>query len=782
VIRKFAEWMITHRFIVLGITGIVTLFFAWQIKNVEVKTIFDDLLPLKHPYIKVYKKYEEQLGDSLKVFLVLQVKEGDIYNKDTLEKVMRITHQLRMIPGVNQSQIYSIGSPKIKKVTVTSDSIFIENLMDKIPGSREEMEEFKDILRNSTQGVFGVWVSFDETSAFFTASLIGERLDYNVVLKKVDEIIASESDGNHIIYAAGEPILTGLVYKAQTEMYLIFGATFLTLFFLLYLYFRNVVGVAASVLSTVLGGIWGLGFCGLLGFNLEPLTLVLPLLITARALCHSVQVTERYFECYEESKQVIPACIECSSSILPPGLLGIITDGIGIFLVAVAPISAMQKLAYFCGFWAISIIFTGLIFTPVIISFFKPPKNISEFVDTQKGVMQKILGGIARLGYGRLGVATFIGAIVLTIVTGWIASKVSIGDVDPGSPILWKDSDYNVAIREINRIFPGTEELYVIVEGEGPRSVIRPEFLKILNSFQRHMEKSPLVNATLSISDLLPPIGKAVFGGYPKKEILPINQRECRQLVYLLKGNSAPGDFDRFVGREDEMTNVIIWFRDHMGDTIRAAVATINDFTAENKDHLAQAKVKFKLASGNLGILAAVNEVVAKAQLLNFVLVMGVIFILCSLTYRSMVAAVFLMIPLNLANLVTLSIMKGLGIGLNINTIPIVSVGVGIGIDYGIYLLSRICEEYRAAGEYSFATAERAIRTTGKAIFFTTVTMIAGVIFWYFLSSLRFQAEMGLLLAIIMFVNMVGALILIPSLLYVFKPKFLGKTLLVKGG
>ena len=142
---------------------------------------------------------------------------------------------------------------------------------------------------------------------------------------------------------------------------------------------------------------------------------------------------------------------------------------------------------------------------------------------------------------------------------------------------------------------------------------------------------------------------------------------------------------------------------------------------------------------------------------------------------------IILMIPLNLANLITMSIMYTLGIGLNINTLPIVSVGVGVGIDYGIYLLSRLCEEYKVRGEYSFATAATAIRTTGKAIFFTATTMIAGVIFWYFLSSLRFQAEMGLLLAIIMFINMLGALLLIPSLVFVFKPKFLGRVkLLVK--
>jgi len=105
-----------------------------------------------------------------------------------------------------------------------------------------------------------------------------------------------------------------------------------------------------------------------------------------------------------------------------------------------------------------------------------------------------------------------------------------------------------------------------------------------------------------------------------------------------------------------------------------------------------------------------------------------------------------------------------------------------VGTDYGIYLLSRICEEYQVMGkEYTQTTSTKATKTTGNAIFFTATTMIAGVIFWYFLSSLRFQAEMGLLLAVIMFINMAGALILLPSLVYVFKPKFLGRVkLLIK--
>ena len=142
-------------------------------------------------------------------------------------------------------------------------------------------------------------------------------------------------------------------------------------------------------------------------------------------------------------------------------------------------------------------------------------------------------------------------------------------------------------------------------------------------------------------------------------------------------------------------------------------------------------------------------------------------------------AALFLIIPLNITNIIVLSIMSGLDIGLNINTLPVVSVGVGVGIDYGIYLLSRLCEEFQIRGEYSRDLVNEALKTTGKAIFFTATTMVVGVIFWYFFSSMKFQAEMGLLLAIIMFINMIGALVLIPALVIYFKPKFLGKVKLL---
>ncbi len=775
MVKKISTWAIEYKYVTLGIILILTAFFCFQIKNMVIETRLTDLYPHGHPFIKIHEKYKDQLGSPFKVFMMLQVKEGDIYNKGTLEKVIRITDGLDAIPGVNHNHVYSIASRKIKKTHVTKDAIITKNLMEGIPSS---MEEFRETVRTAG-GVYGVWVSRDEKSVIFTAAFHEHLMDYDVIFEGVKELIDEETDKNHNVYAAGEPVLMGWVNQYQRQIYFIFGVTFFCFLGLLWLYFRNILGVVVHVPPIILGIIWFLGLAGWLGFNVEPLTLVIPVLIVARSLSHSVQYTERYFECYheQEEKDVKKACIETLQYIFPPGLLGIVTDALGIILIAVAPVPMMQKLALLCGFWAFSNIITGLLFTPIFIAFSASwhPKNISEIVDMERGITQKILGGIAKLGYGRAGIATFIGTLILAAVTGWIAWGVEIGDIHHVTPILREHSEYNIAIDQMNKNFPGTEELYVLFEGEGPRAVEAPGFLRAVNSFQSHMEKSPLVSRTLSVADKLPRIYRAIYAGYPKWETLPNNANESCQLFNAIHGHAAPGDYDLYFAEDGSMANVIVWYKDHMRNTLIGAIETVEEFIEEKKELLAGAKCTVQLASGNLGILYAINDTVEKSQLLNFVLVMAVVFMLCSLTYRSMVAAIILMIPLNLTNIITLSIMRWLEIGLNINTLPIVSVGVGVGIDYGIYLLSRICEEYQTTGEYSAAVATRCVKTTGKAIFFTATTMIVGVITWYFLSGLKFQAEMGLLLAIIMFVNIFAALVLIPTMVNFFRPKFLGR-------
>ena len=175
------------------------------------------------------------------------------------------------------------------------------------------------------------------------------------------------------------------------------------------------------------------------------------------------------------------------------------------------------------------------------------------------------------------------------------------------------------------------------------------------------------------------------------------------------------------------------------------------------------------------------NQVVERYHWVLLLLCAGAIFIIATVAYRSPVAAVILLIPVALANYYLTATMHLLGVGLDINSVMVAVLGVGVGIDYGIYLLSRICEEYHTQdGDWGKAITE-ALTTTGKAIMFTATIMLIGILPWYFLSDLKFMADMGLLLAAIMLINMVLALVCLPLVVWLIKPKFATRTDLIVG-
>lgn len=108
---------------------------------------------------------------------------------------------------------------------------------------------------------------------------------------------------------------------------------------------------------------------------------------------------------------------------------------------------------------------------------------------------------------------------------------------------------------------------------------------------------------------------------------------------------------------------------------------------------------------------------------------------------------------------------------MNINTLPIAALGIGLGVDYAFYIVDRIKERFNVAkdlrGSITFS-----LETAGRGVLITGLTMVSSVFLWYLMSSLRFQAEMGLLIALWMTISATAALLVIPSMIYLMKPNF----------
>jgi len=772
-LKEMVGWLarvvVKRKFFVLFCITAATAFFLFFALKVNLKTFFPELLP-DHPYIKLVEKYES-FGGTNRVLIEIRVKNGSIFNKKTLEKIIGISDELIYLPGVDRNKIVSIGVKKIKDFKVSSWGIEFPSLMfPHAPETKEEMEHLKSNIYSNTL-YFGKMVSLDSKAALIVAGFFNEGVDYNLLYKKLQVIKKKYSDENNEILIVGEPYLYGVVssYIAQTRN--IFIITGVVMFILALIYTGSLRLVLVPFFSALICAIWGMGFIGLLGYNLDPMILVVPLLISARALSHSIQFNWRINEEYVETGDIKTACVNSIKGLFYPGMSGIITDGIAILLIAMVPIPIMQKLGLVCFLWAMSMIVVVLILNPVIYLYLPVSQNVQKWREKKRdGLMETFMRRVALSSRGGKGTSIVIaGTVIISLMTGWFALKLEVGDIYPGTSILRSKSPYNKASSIIARDFPGLmDPLLIIARADGERGIVRKDLMEKVSEFQFYLMNDQLIKGTVSVSDLISNLMMKFQENDPKQYILPDSDAGIGSMLFLLMGGGAePGDFDQYYTYDNSAASFIAYCQDHTRKTIAHVISLCEDFISnvENKS------LHFDLAAGKMAVVAATNDAVARDQVFLTVAAFVITFLFCAFFFQSFVAAGLLIIPLIVANLCVLGYMGFCGIGLNLQTLPVSTIAVGIGVDYGIYLISRIKEETLRLQLFEDGIIE-AVRTAGNAITVTALLIMVGVIFWV-ISDIKFQSDMGLLLAIVTFFHLLGTLFLLPVLVRLAKPKFI---------
>ena len=784
---RLAMYTMRHRLLALLAIAGITAFFAVGLARVELRTIFSDLFPKNHPFVQTYKDHPN-FGNPLTITMMVKVKDGTIYNPETLAKVWRMTRDIDLAPSVDHDQILSITTEKARYAEATPFGIDMKPLMeDKEPETEEEIEKFRSAV-DKAPNVRIFLISPDETATIITATFIEFSLDYGDTFNYVQNMVENETDEKHDIFVAGQPMLTGWVYKYEVDMLRIFAITASALLLSLVVYMRNIPGVVTPIAVSIVAAIWGFGFVGWLGDPIEPLIMVVPLLLVARSFSHCVQFIERFYEIYHQIGDRRKAAELALGVMMAPGVLGIVTDAAGLFLIAIAPIPVMERFALFCGFWAAILVPANLFLTPVLLSYFPAPNNVATLIgkSEEKTWHSRIIGllqSISTLSHGSRARGTTVVVLILAVIGCYLTTQVKVGNPVEGSNLLKITSDYNTAVRAINAHFPGIMTLEVVFEGKsrGPedreRILRQAEPVATMVQLQRFLEaQDPPPSATLSFGDYLPEANRLFSGGNPKWAPMDYNDEKVNAAVNALMVGSSPKAYSHVTNFSLENGTVSLWYKDNKQETVDVALKQ----TREGLDIIGLDAETFRvrLGTGAIALQQSVNDTVDTYQWYILAALNLVILTTCSFAYRSFVAGIILLIPVNFSNVLLITVMVMMGIGLDVNTLPIASIGIGVGIDYGIYLLSRICEEFRDR-EHHGEAIQAAVTTTGKAIFFTASIVLIGILPWYFMSALKFLAEMGLLLVMIMLINMIIALIVLPLLVYLFKPKFVEREHLI---
>ncbi len=764
---KFAGAVIRYRVVLILVISLTTFFFIYQAKNLSFETSLSDFSPQKHPYVKMQNRLTKIFGGLNQVTVAIRVRKGDIFNTDTLNKVIRITDQLYLTEGINAGRIFSLSARKTKSIRVSEDGFSIRRLLREPPATRQGMTGLKMAIQHNPM-LYGPIVSKD-----FKATLIQADFEPDVPSKQIfdqlQRIVSREQDKNNAIYVAGRPVLEGWLNFYLPGMLKIFLLMLGVMTAVLYFVFRSKRGVVLPMASAVMSSAWGLGILSLFGYQLNTTTILAPFLIIALAISHSVQLIRRYYEV--EARSLLPkeAAAETIASLFLPACISLLTDGLGFISLLVMPLQMIQGMAIAAGAGVLSGFFTTLIFIPAILSFLPSPEKDEILREERPNVIDRFLSGLADLVSKRgFRFCVLCGFVLFAGIGAYGSSKIVVGDNDAGSGYLYGDSPYNMAEKMIDETFSGSSTCYILVEGRKEEAMIDTGVLREMESLQQALNHIPEVGNTLSLVDYIKGMNFVMFSGDPRHLAIPEKSGTVAEYLFLYASGGFPGDFDPVVSPDYRVANIRAVLKDHRASTIKKVIHTIRQWLREkHKNH----DVDFAYAGGEIGIFAAVNEIIARLLPQNIIQVSVFVFLCVSMAYASLAAGVLLLLPILFAVLLIFGLMGFSGTSLTVDTLPLAALGIGLGIDYCIYVSSRIRREMKNGGTLE-AGIKKALETSGKAIFFTGATVALGVFSWG-LSPIRFQARLGGILGALLVLNMLGALILLPCLVRMINPKFL---------
>lgn len=780
---KWARKIVQFRWLILFVFGLlITGILTYGISVMSVKVVLEDMFPFGHPFVKLHKEFGSQFGGASTILVEVKAKKGDIFNTPFLEKVKGITEELTYRDESMSLLTTSIALRKIKSIRGYSGGrVEMNGLMwPALPKTPEEFADLKEnIFTNPTYK--DVLVNSEGTATLIIAEM-KEGIDYDVLFKFFQDLKRRYEDESTSIHMIGKPVLLGWIYSARPQMLLLFVISIMILMVFLFLVFRSWQGMLVPAAIAFLSSVWGLGIMGLVKVNLSPLLFVLVFVVGARALGQSIQMTQRYFEelpiCNYDKNL---ACARTIGFLFIPGFSAIATEAAGFAVCYMIGILLMQQLAVALSIWMSTFFILCGLYAPLLCSLLPIPsqkklEQFSSLVDIKSAsALDKFNLSMARycIGKGRWVVIGVV--VVLYVFSAGRVGQVPIGDTTPGSNILWPHSVYNTDYDEINQTFQkaGADNYMVFFRGIEEFAAKDPKVLQTFEALDKFMaSRAPdIYGGAASLAPFVKKLNKEMHDGNPVWEFVPDDENLTSSMIFLFQSKSNPGDLDRYADPKFYNTNVLMFFKNHTEETIKRIRALMKEFFEIFPKQIE--KGEFLLAGGVIGLETAITEEISNLHAKVDTLVLSTIFIMVSLAYRSPIAGVIVVIPLLLANLIGFAFMSFAGIGFTINTLPCSAVGVGVGSDFYLFIFSRLMEEMEINGGNWEKGIETTALTATKGVVYTALSLIIPLLAWYWLSDIKFQAQMGLLLSLLLGINMIAALTLQPALMYLLKPKFI---------
>jgi predicted RND superfamily exporter protein len=642
---------------------------------------------------------------------------------------------------------------------------------DGYDGSPQALAEVRANVERS--GEIGQTVAGDARSSIIFVPLLdvnpltGQALDYGDLGRRLEALRAQHGSDAIALHITGFAKVMGDLIEGLRQVLLFFAVALVICAGVLYGYTRCVRSTALVVACSLVAVVWQFGLLALLGYALDPYSVLVPFLVFAIGMSHGAQKMNGIMQDVGRGTHRVVAARYTFRRLFVAGLTALLCDAVGFAVLALIRIEAIQELALVASIGVAVLVFTNLVLLPVLLSYVgvSPAAAQRSLRDEPgNGADAATAGGhgpwawLERFTRRGPALAAIAMATVLAIAGYAVSTRLHVGDLDPGAPELRADSRYNRDNDYVTAHYAASSDILVVMVSTPEDQCTRYDTLAKVDRLAWQLEQLPGVESTNSMASL----SKLAMVGYNEGQL---------KWYELLPNDSALGGVQTRAPRElfnqgCSFLSLYVYLKDHKAETLTSVVDAAEAFIASHGAPRLQPEgdpqVRFMLAAGSAGIAAATNIVVKQAMNQMLWWVYGAVVVLCWVTFRSWRAVVVAVLPLVLTSILCEALMVGLGMGVKVATLPVIALGVGIGVDYALYVLSVMLARLRA-GESLSAAYLHALQFTGRVVMLTGVTLALAVGTWA-LSPIKFQADMGILLAFMFVWNMVGALVLLPAL------------------
>jgi hypothetical protein len=759
LIQAISSAIFDHRRTWLIVFGIATALFAASASRLAVDAGFSKMVPLSHPYMKVYRQYEKEFGGANRVAIALMQKDGDIFDKAYMAKLKGLTDDVFLLNGVDRPTVKSLFTPNTRFIEVVEEGFSGGNVIPAaFQGTPADLATVRTNVEKSSE--VGRTVASDFSGALVVAGLLeidpqtGKKLDYFDLASRLESLRAKYGNGNQTVHIIGFAKAVGDIRQGARGVILFFGLAFAITLALMVWFVKDVKLTLVALVVAMMPVLWLLGTLPVLGFGIDPLSILVPFLIFSIGVSHAVQMTKTWEREVAAGSDGLTASRRAFARLFIPGTLALLTNVLGFAVIMLIPIDIVRELGITASLGVGWMILTNKALLPILLSYLRLSRSAVHQEAYQESRAQRVWRAASHCvdpGRARAIVAV---AIVVLAAGLYQAHHLKVGDYGIGVPELRPDSRYNLDNATIVKKFAiGVNTLGVVAQSHDIQSACtRYDIMSTIERFDWYMQNVPGTQSVISLPGMARIVNSGFNEGSPKWRALARDPQVLAQSVSPIDTSTG------LLNPDCSAMQVLVNTTDQQGETIARLVAAGRAVAAQHDTP----QLQFLLATGNMGVAAATNEAVDKARWEMNLAIFGALLVMCMATFRSLRATLCILVPLAIVSVLCEALMPTLGIGLKVSTLPVIALGVGVGVDYGIYLYDRI-EKHLEEGKDLASAFYEALNERGTAMVFTAVTMTIGVATWSF-SALKFQADMGVLLAFMFFLNMVGALFLLPAL------------------